>query len=57
MPFKASQLVEAGFSREAINKMIDRQRPVFKSAGFIEVSSWRANANNDWAGTLVISAS
>jgi len=30
---------------------------LFKSAGFIEVSSWRANANNDWAGTLVISAS
>ena len=36
MPFKASQLVEAGFSREAINKMIDRQRPVFKSAGFTD---------------------
>ena len=36
MVIKASQLVEAGFSREAINKMIDRQRPVFKSAGFTD---------------------
>ena len=29
---------------------------MFKAAGFNQVSSWRANANDSWAGTLVISA-
>ena len=29
---------------------------MFKAAGFKQVSSWRANANDSWAGTLVISA-
>ena len=29
---------------------------MFKAAGFNWVSSWRANANDSWAGTLVISA-
>jgi len=30
---------------------------MFKAAGFKQVSSWRANVNDSWAGTLVISAS
>ena len=29
---------------------------MFKAAGFKQVSSWRANVNDSWAGTLVISA-
>ena len=29
---------------------------MFKAAGFKQVSNWRANANDSWAGTLVISA-
>ena len=29
---------------------------MFKVVGFKQVSSWRANANDSWAGTLVISA-
>ena len=29
---------------------------MFKAVGFNQVSSWRANANDSWAGTLVISA-
>ena len=29
---------------------------MFKAAGFKQVSSWRSNVNNSWAGTLVISA-
>ena len=29
---------------------------IFKAAGFKQVSSWRANVNDSWAGTLVISA-
>ena len=29
---------------------------MFKAAGFKQVSSWRANVNDSWGGTLVISA-
>lgn len=29
---------------------------MFKAVGFKKVSSWRANVNDSWAGTLVISA-
>ena len=37
-------------------KSDDEWIEMFKAAGFNQISCWRANVNDDWAGTLVISA-